>query len=110
MPQCYNDRIYAATETNSVCSKDFGQISSVRMGSLSHSRRKFCEVSTDICVHTTMMEAADRGYHCLLVTDGCVATIPGLHMAEVEMVERKGGIFGATRSTGDVLAALKAME
>jgi nicotinamidase-related amidase len=70
----------------------------------------FCGVCTDICVHTTMREAADRGYDCLLVTDGCGATIPGLHKAGVEMVRTEGGIFGATCSTEDVIAALKAIE
>jgi nicotinamidase-related amidase len=57
-----------------------------------------------------MREAADRVYDCLLVTDGCGATIPGLHKADVEMVGTEGGIFGATCSTEDVLVALKVIE
>jgi nicotinamidase-related amidase len=70
----------------------------------------FCGVCTDICVHTTMRKAADSGYDCLLVTNGCGATIRRLHKAGVQMVGTEGGIFGATCSTEDVLAALKAIE
>jgi len=67
----------------------------------------FSGVCTDICVHTTMREAADKGYDCLLVTDACMATIEGLHVAGVEMVKTEGGIFGTTCTTEEVLEVLK---
>ena len=65
-----------------------------------------CGVCTDVCVHTTMREGNDRGYDCLLVTDACGATVPGLHDAAVQMVATEGGIFGATCSTGELMKVL----
>ena len=70
----------------------------------------FTGVCTDICVHTTMREAADRGYDCLLVTDACAATAEVLHSASIDMVKTEGGIFGATCGTDELLKVLKAME
>jgi len=65
-----------------------------------------CGVTTDVCVHTTMREANDRGYDCLLVEDCCAASEQGLHDAAVEMVGTEGGIFGATATLEAVLQAL----
>ncbi|KAH0538840.1 hypothetical protein GP486_008753, partial [Trichoglossum hirsutum] len=63
-------------------------------------------VTTDVCVSTTMREANDRGYDCLLVKDGTAATEEVLHAATCEGVRMEGGIFGATASVEDVLEAL----
>jgi nicotinamidase-related amidase len=65
-----------------------------------------CGVTTDVCVHTTMREANDRGYDCLLVEDACAASESRLHGAAVEMVGTEGGIFGATAKVADVLQAM----
>lgn len=65
-----------------------------------------CGVTTDVCVHTTMREANDRGYDCLLVEDCCAAGEEKLHAAAVEMVRGEGGIFGATATLTDVKDAL----
>jgi nicotinamidase-related amidase len=64
-------------------------------------------VTTDVSVSTTMREANDRGYDCLLVKDGAAATEEILHAATCEGVRMGGGVFGATASVGDVLQALK---
>lgn len=68
-----------------------------------------CGATTDVCVHTTMREANDRGYDCLLVEDACAASDAKLHRAAVEMVKTEGGIFGATVSTDSLLGALNSL-
>lgn len=63
-------------------------------------------VTTDVCVHSTLREANDRGYECLLLKDCCAAGDPELHKAAVEMTLNEGGIFGAVATSQDLLAAL----
>ncbi|KAK5134171.1 hypothetical protein LTR08_006831 [Meristemomyces frigidus] len=65
-----------------------------------------CGVTTDVCVHTTLREANDRGFECLVVEDCCAASETRLHDTAVEMVRTEGGVFGATARVGDVLEGL----
>jgi nicotinamidase-related amidase len=67
-----------------------------------------CGVTTEVCVHTTVREANDRGYRCLVPSDACASYFPEFHRIALEMVKAQGGIFGWVTDTRRILAGLSA--
>ena len=53
-----------------------------------------CGVTTEVCVHTTIREANDRGYRCVALGDACASYFPEFHRVGLEMIKAQGGIFG----------------
>ncbi len=66
----------------------------------------FMGVTTEVCVQTSMREANDRGYECLLVEDGTESYFPEFKVATLAMISAQGGIVGWTARSEALLAAL----
>jgi nicotinamidase-related amidase len=65
----------------------------------------FTGCTTDVCVHTTLREAVDRDYQCLLIEDGCASGDQYAHEAAIHMVTVEDGIFGVVARAADVAEA-----
>ncbi len=65
-----------------------------------------CGVTTEVCVNTTVREANDRGYRCVVLADCCASYFPEFHEMGLRMIKAQGGIFGWVSSSSEVLAAL----
>ncbi|HET6339274.1 MAG TPA: isochorismatase family cysteine hydrolase [Polyangiales bacterium] len=65
-----------------------------------------CGVTTEVCVHTTVREANDRGYRCIVPSDCCASYFPEFHEVALRMVKAQGGIFGWVSDAKSVLRGL----
>ena len=63
-------------------------------------------VTTEVCVHTTVREANDRGYRCVVLADCCASYFPEFHAAGLAMIKAQGGIFGWVSTSAAAVAAL----
>ncbi len=63
-------------------------------------------VTTEVCVHTTLREANDRGYECLVPEDCVASYFPQFHETGLKMITAQGGIFGWVSNSARIMAAL----
>ena len=63
-------------------------------------------VTTEVCVNTTVREANDRGYRCIVLSDCCASYFPEFHEMGLKMIKAQGGIFGWVSSSMETIAAL----
>lgn len=73
------------------------------MRSVSH--LVFAGVTTEVCVQTSMREANDRGYECLLIEDATASYIPAFRTTTIDMIRSQGGIVGWTATLSDLMEA-----
>jgi nicotinamidase-related amidase len=65
-----------------------------------------CGVTTEVCVNTTVREANDRGYRCIVLSDCCASYFPEFHDMGLKMIKAQGGIFGSVASSRALLAGI----
>src|SRR6266851_4080410 len=66
-----------------------------------------CGVTTEVCVNTTVREANDRGYRCIVLSDCCASYFPEFHDMGLKMVKAQGGIFGSVTSSRALLVGME---
>jgi len=69
-----------------------------------------CGVTTEVCVNTTVREANDRGFRCVVLSDCCGSYFPEFHTAGLAMIKAQGGIFGSVTASQPLLNSLAAMS
>lgn len=67
-----------------------------------------CGVTTEVCVNTTVREANDRGYRCVVLADCCASYFPEFHEMGLNMIKAQGGIFGWVSTSTRIIEPLQA--
>jgi len=84
------------------------------LGSLLHRHQienlLVCGVTTEVCVNTTVREANDRGFRCVVLADCCASYFPEFHEMGLKMIKAQGGIFGWVSTSAAIIAALQTHE
>jgi biuret amidohydrolase len=92
----------------------YGAFHATRLGSMLAARGMeqliICGVTTEVCVHSTLREAVDRGYHCTTVSDATAASQPEHQAPALAMIGVEGGIFGRVMTAAECVAALSATQ
>ena len=69
-----------------------------------------CGVTSEVCVHTTIREGNDRGYHCIALSDACASYNDEFHDVAMRMISAQGGIFGSVSTTQHFVAGSQAAK
>src|ERR1700757_2453299 len=69
-----------------------------------------CGVTTEVCVNTTVREANDRGFRCIVLSDCCGSYFPEFHAAGLAMIKAQGGIFGSVTGSQPLLNSMASMS
>ncbi|CAN0445011.1 unnamed protein product, partial [Laminaria digitata] len=64
---------------------------------------------TQVCVHSTVREANDRGYTCIVADEACASFFPEFHSVGLAMIKAQGGIFGRVAAVADVVKGLQGL-
>lgn len=105
IPQCYPRRgeiVIDKPGKGSFYNTELGQV--LKSKGMTH--LALMGVTTEVCVQTTMREANDRGYECVLIEDGTESYFPQFKQATLEMIRAQGGIVGWTATAEQLIAAL----
>ena len=103
LPVDPSDVIVDKTANGAFTYTDLEQILRVRQ--IEHVMLTGC--TTDVCVHSTLREAHDRNFQCLLIEDACASGDAYAHAAAVHMVTVEDGVFGAVAKAADVVGGLR---
>jgi biuret amidohydrolase len=60
----------------------------------------------EVCAHTTVREASDRGYRCVVIADCCASYFPEFHEVGLRMISAQGGIFGWVGRSAEAVSVL----
>lgn len=106
LPVSAKDVIVDKTANGAFTYTDLEQI--LRVRDIEHLLFSGC--TTDVCVHSTLREAHDRNFQCLLIEDACASGDTYAHTAAVCMVTVEDGVFGAVATAADVIEGLVALQ